>query len=178
MMVNKVKKGLIHIYTGTGKGKTTSALGLAVRASGQGWRILIIQFMKCNSDSGEIKVINHIENIDVIQSGLPSFVKKGNLSEEDIRLAQEGLVKAQQAADSGKYDLIILDEVNVAIHFGLIQLKDVIYLMKNKSEHIELILTGRYAHPELVKLADYVSEILDIKHPYHQGMEMRQGIEF
>ncbi len=177
-MKNKIEKGLIHIYTGAGKGKTTAALGLAIRACGQGWRVLIIQFMKCNSDYGEVKVINQIPNIDLIQSGLPTFVQKNNPSEGDIHLAQEGLTKAQQVVESGKYDLVILDEVNVALDFGLIQLKDVIHLMKKKSEHVELVLTGRHAHPELVKLADYVSEILDIKHPYDQGMETRQGIEF
>lgn len=178
MMVNEVKKGLVHIYTGAGKGKTTAALGLAIRACGQGWRVLIIQFMKCNSDCGEIKVINQISNIDLIQTGLPTFVQKGNPSARDISIAREGLVKAQQAVESGKYDLIILDEINIALHFDLIQLKDVIQLIEKKEEHVELVLTGRHAHPELVKLSDYVSEILDINHPYQQGVKMRRGIEY
>ncbi|MBN2028801.1 cob(I)yrinic acid a,c-diamide adenosyltransferase [bacterium] len=177
-MVKKVKKGLVHIYTGAGKGKTTAALGLAIRACGHDWRTLIIQFMKCHSDYGEAKVINHIANIDLIQTGLPNFIQKGNPSDEDIRLAEEGLVKAQQAVQGGQYNLVILDEINVALDFGLIQLNDVIQLIQKKADSVELVLTGRNAHPELIKLADYVSEILNIKHPYHQGTKNRLGIEY
>ena len=171
-------KRLVHIYTGAGKGKTTAALGLAIRACGHHWRVLIIQFMKGDSGYGELQVIKNISNIELIQTGLPNFVQKGNPSEEDIRLAQEGILKSQQALVSGNYDLVILDEINVAIDFGLIQLNDVIHLVKSKPDNVELVLTGRNAHPELVKWADYVSEILNIKHPYQSGTQNRKGIEF
>jgi len=173
-----LSKGLIHIYTGEGKGKTTSAIGLAVRACGHGWNVLMIQFMKGHSSKGEFQILKNIPNFEFVQTGLPSFIQKGSPTVEDIQLAQEGVLKAQKAVISGNYDLVILDEIHMAIDFGLVQLEEIINLIQNKSTDTELVLTGRNAPPELVKLSDYVSEILDIKHPYHHGKKNRRGIEY
>ncbi len=169
---------MVHIYTGDGKGKTTSAIGLAVRACGHGWHVLMIQFMKGHSNKGEFRILKNIPNFEFVQTGLSNFIQKGNPSLEDIQLAREGILKAQKAVVSGNYDLVILDEILISIDCGLIQLEELIHLIQSKSANTELVLTGRNAHPELVKLSDYVSEILDIKHPYHHGKKHRKGIEY
>lgn len=168
---------LIQVYTGAGKGKTTASLGLALRACGHGWKVLMICFMKGDPDYGEAIISESIPNFTLIQSGLPTFVKKGHPSEEDLRLAQEGFQMAKDTINQRKYDLVILDEINVAVDYGLITLDSLMDLLDNKPESVELVLTGRYAHPEIIKKADLVSEILDIKHPYQKGIGGRKGIE-
>jgi len=172
-----LKKSLIHIYTGNGKGKTTAAIGLGVRATGNGLKVHMVQFMKGRRYS-EIDALEFIPNFTVFQSGRDEFVSKENPDQIDIDLARNGFEHAKKIINAGKYDLVILDEINVAIDFNLIPLKNVIKLLEGKPEKIEVILTGRYADPELVRQADLVSEILEIKHPYNDGVQSRKGIDW
>ncbi len=171
-------RGLVHVYTGTGKGKTTAALGLALRASGHGKKVYIIQFMKGRIDYGELKACKDNPNITIEQFGRPQFVDKDNPEQEDIDFAKQALEKATQIIGSGEYHIVILDEVNVALDFNLVKLEDIIDLIENKPEDVELILTGRNANPEVSRIADYVTEMLAIKHPYEEGQVGRKGIEF
>ena len=176
-MTDKILR-LIHVYSGPGKGKTTASLGLALRACGHGWKVRMICFMKGDPDYGEVKIAKSIPGFELVQSGLPTFVKKGEPSEEDLRLAREGLELAKKTIEEGEHDLLILDEINVAVEYGLIPLEEVVTLMENKPKNLELVLTGRYAHAEIQKRADLVSEILEIKHPYTQGIPGREGVDF
>lgn len=175
---NKMKQGQIQVYTGKGKGKTTAALGLALRACGQGWKVLMISFMKGDPNCGEVKISAKIPNFRLIQTGLSTFVNKKNPSEEDLHLAREGFLIANRAISQEKYDMIILDEINVAVNYGLIPFNEVLDLIDNKPDTIELVLTGRSAPPEIVKRATLVSEILEIKHYYTKGINARKGIEY
>jgi len=172
-----LKKGYIHVYTGPGKGKTTAALGLGLRAAGAGFKVHMIQFMKGRRYS-ELDAIENIPNFTVSQHGRDEFVSKENPEQIDINLAQEGFAHAQEIIKNGKYGVVILDEINVAVDYALISLKDVVELVMNKPEKLELILTGRYAHPELVKIADLVTEMLEIKHPYQNGVQARKGVDY
>ncbi|MGI9951791.1 cob(I)yrinic acid a,c-diamide adenosyltransferase [Moorellaceae bacterium AZ2] len=173
-----MRKGLILVYTGDGKGKTTAALGLALRAVGQGQRVLIIQFMKGSPQYGEIKAAAYLPGLTVVQKGLPTFVKKGDPAPEDIRLAREGLELAKQAVTSREYDLVILDEINVAVDYGLLSEEDVLALMAAKPEGVSLVLTGRYASAKIVDAADMVSEVREVKHHFRQGIPSQAGIEY
>lgn len=175
---NENSRGLIHVLTGPGKGKTTAALGLALRACGHGWKVRMICFMKGDPNYGEMKISGSIPNFELIQSGLPSFVKKGDPSPRDVKLARRGFDLALKTISDDDIDLLILDEINVAVDYGLIPLEEVITLIESKPDRLELVLTGRHAHPEMVKRADLVSEILDIKHPFHAGIEAREGIDY
>lgn len=172
-----LKKGYIHVYTGSGKGKTTAALGLGIRAAGAGMKVHMVQFMKGRRYS-EIDTIETIKNFTLSQHGRDEFVSKERPEKIDIDLAQEGFQYAKDIIGRGEHDLIVLDEINVAVDFHLIALNDVIALIEAKPERLELVLTGRYAHPDLIKLADLVTEMLEIKHPYQQGVLARRGIDF
>ena len=172
-----LEKGDIHVYTGPGKGKTTAALGLGLRAAGAGFKVHMIQFMKGRRYS-ELDALEKLPNFTVSQHGRDQFVSKENPEQIDIDLAQEGFKHAKDIIRNGKYDMVILDELNVAVDYNLISLEDVIKLMKDKPEKLELVLTGRYAHPEISMLADVVTEMLEIKHPYQQGVIARKGIDF
>lgn len=172
-----IKKGLIHIYTGNGKGKTTAAIGVGIRAIGDGLKVHMIQFMKGRRYS-EIDALENIPNFTVVQHGRDEFVSKKNPDKIDIDLAKKGFEHAKKIVKSGEYDVVILDEINVAVDFDLIPLEDILHLIEEKPEKVELILTGRYAHPDVVKLADLVSEILEIKHPYQEGVQSRKGIDW
>ncbi|MBU1356319.1 MAG: cob(I)yrinic acid a,c-diamide adenosyltransferase [Candidatus Edwardsbacteria bacterium] len=171
-------KGMVLVYTGNGKGKTTAALGLACRASGQKKKILMIQFMKGKVNYGELKSAKKLPGFTIKQFGRPSFVDKKNPAPADIKGAREGLAFAAKAIDSGKYDIVILDELNVAMDFNLIPLDEALALISSKPQKLELVITGRYAHPKVIKLADLVSEVKEIKHYYQQGVPARRGIEF
>ncbi|NPV50165.1 MAG: cob(I)yrinic acid a,c-diamide adenosyltransferase [Candidatus Methanofastidiosum sp.] len=171
-------KGLIEVYTGNGKGKSTAAFGLALRASGRGLKSIVVQFMKQGNSYGEHFAIEKIENIDIASFGTPKFVNFKNPSKEDINLAKEALEFSRETIYSLKYDLVILDEINIALHFKLIDLEKVIDILKNKPEGVEVILTGRYAPKELIEIADLVSEIIEVKHPYQKGIAAREGIEY
>jgi cob(I)alamin adenosyltransferase len=171
------KKGLIHVYTGDGKGKTTAAIGLGIRAVGAGFHVHMIQFMKGRRYS-EIDALEKIPNFTVAQFGRDEFVSKKHPAQIDIDLAQKGLDHARDILKNNTYDLVILDEINVAVDFHLLTAQDVVDLMKHKPEEMELVLTGRYASPEIIKHADLVSEILEIKHPFQKGVPCRKGIDW
>lgn len=172
-----MKKGYIHIYTGSGKGKTTAALGLGLRAVGAGFKVYMIQFMKGRRYS-ELDAVEHLSNFTIVQHGRDEFVSKEKPEQIDIDLAQEGFAHAKDIIKNGKYDMVIFDEINVAVDYNLIPLEDVLKLIEEKPEKLELVLTGRYAHPEIVKWADLVTEMLEIKHPYQQGVLARKGVDF
>jgi cob(I)alamin adenosyltransferase len=173
-----LSKGTIQVYTGDGKGKTTAALGLALRACGHGFKVLMIQFMKGSKNYGEVMISAEIPGFTLIQSGLPTFVEKDNPSEEDLRLAKEGLEMARKAVAEASCDILILDEINVAVDYGLVGAKDVLEILKRKPPEMEIVLTGRYAPPEFKELADLVTEMKEIKHHYMSGLGMREGIEY
>jgi cob(I)alamin adenosyltransferase len=174
-----LEKGYIQIYTGNGKGKTTAALGLIMRALGSGMNIFLCQFMK-NNDTGELNILKQFEKqIDVIQCGLGKFcTNRDNPGQDHIDAAQAGFQEAKEAIDSGRYDLIVLDEINVAVYYNLISVEDLISLLKNKPEKTELILTGRYAEQKIYEYADLITEMKEIKHYYKIGVQQRKGIEY
>ena len=167
---------MIHIYTGKGKGKTTAALGLALRASGAGFKVYICQFLK-GSDYCELKSLKKIKSVKVEQFGTKCFVGKTPAA-KDKRLAQQGLAAAEKAIRSKTYNMVVLDEINVALKFKLLELDQVLRLLKKTPGKVELVLTGRSAPAELFKLADLVSEVKEVKHYFKKGIKARKGIEF
>jgi cob(I)alamin adenosyltransferase len=174
-MVEKNGKGLVHIYTGDGKGKTTAALGLAMRAVGQGMKVAFIQFIK-GEPCGEHLFVKEFKPFDIVQISVGDSFKKSKekLSHE----AQETLAYAEHEIHSGEYDLVVLDEIFVAINQGLITIKQVLELLDSKPASVELVLTGRNAPPEISQRADLVTEMLMIKHPFTEGTSARRGIEY
>jgi cob(I)alamin adenosyltransferase len=172
-----LSKGLIHVYTGSGKGKTTTAIGLGIRAAGAGLQVYMVQFMKGRKYC-ELSILDDIEHFSYSQHGRDEFVNKDHPEQIDIDLAVEGLSVAKDLIESNKYDMIILDEINVAVDFGLLPLEEILQLIEKKPTHLELVLTGRYADKEIIRIADYVTEMLEIKHPYQTGVEARKGCEF
>ncbi len=173
-----LERGLIEVYTGDGKGKTTAALGLALRAAGHGFKVYIIQFMKGWPNYGELEAVKHLPGVTLRQFGRAEFVDRDNPDPEDVRMAHDALRYASDAMESGEYDIVILDEINVALDFGLIALEEVLRLLDAKPPTLELVLTGRNAHAEIIRRADLVTEMLNIKHPYAQGVAARRGIEY
>ena len=174
---DKTGLGLVQVYTGNGKGKTTSAIGLAIRAVGHGYKVLMIQFMKGQIDYGEIIAAKKIDGFDIKQFGRPDFVDKANPDPEDIRLAQEGLAYASKMMQSDEYDIIILDEVNVAVEWNLVKPEEVVAAVKARRPGLEIIMTGRHAPPSFKDIADLISEIKEVKHPYQKGILARDGVE-
>ena len=173
-----MEKGLIQVYTGNGKGKTTAALGLALRAVGHGLKVYIIQFMKGNINYGELESAKKLSPyLTIKQMGRETFVSKTNPDPIDIQFAQEGFALAKQVIEGKEYDIVILDEINVAIDYRLIPLSDLLHLLDNKPPTVELILTGRNANPEIIKRADLVTEMVEHKHYYRKGIPAREGIE-
>ncbi|EMR73577.1 cob(I)yrinic acid a,c-diamide adenosyltransferase [Thermoplasmatales archaeon SCGC AB-539-N05] len=172
-----MEKGYIHVYTGPGKGKTTAALGLGLRAAGADLKVCMVQFMKGKRYS-ELNSAEQLSNFTIVQYGRDEFVSKENPEQIDIDFALKGFAYVQEIVKNGKHDMVILDEINVAIDYNLIPLDDVLKLIEEKPEKVELILTGRYAHPELVKNADLVTEMLEIKHPYQKGVLARKGVDY
>lgn len=175
----KLEKGFIQIYTGNGKGKTTSAIGQAVRAAGYGLKTYFVQFMK-EYPYNEIISLSHLSEWITIEQicGDEFVLKKVPAPPEEIKKAKEALTRATDKMLSGKYDLIILDEVCVAIYFGLIKVEDVLPVITSKPENVELILTGRYCPQELIEIADLVTEMNEVKHYYSRGVLSRKGIEW
>ncbi len=176
--MQKLERGLIQVYTGNGKGKTSAAFGLALRAAGRGLRICIVQFIKGGFDYGELYVVNKLPNVTLKAFGRGKFVTAKPPEEQDIELAREALQFAEEAVYSKQYDVVILDEVNVALALKLVRLQDVLKLVKSKPEKMELVLTGRSAPSEIIEIADLVTEMKEIKHPYRKGFQARKGIEF
>ena len=177
------KIGYIQIYTGDGKGKTTASLGLAMRALGRGWHVLIIFFTKGGTDYGELfafrelspKLANHLT---IIQAGLDRIVYEKNKNNADKQAVREGFEFAKKMAKEGKYQLIIMDEANIAIDLDLISVEEMKEFLLNKPKELEVVLTGRHANPEIIELAHLVSEIKPIKHYWDIGVSARKGIEY
>ena len=179
MKRERLQRGMIQVYTGNGKGKTTASLGLALRCIGHGYRVYMIQFMKGDIDYGELIAAQKLLSpyLTIKQMGRADFVNREAPDQIDIDWAQKAFKLAEEILLSGEYDVIILDEINVALDFKLIELEDLLRLLEEKPEDVELILTGRYAKPEVTKVADLVTEMLDIKHYYTTGIDSRKGIE-
>jgi cob(I)alamin adenosyltransferase len=167
------------VYTGNGKGKTTAALGLALRAAGHGRKVFIIQFMKGDPDYGELIAIRRYlgDSIEVVQSGLPTFVDRDDPSPEDRRLAREGMDLAGRVLRAGAHDLVILDEVNVALDYGLVNLKELLEEVSHRAPGVDVVLTGRSAPAALLAAADLVSEVVEVKHHYRRGVPAQKGVE-
>jgi cob(I)alamin adenosyltransferase len=174
-MVEKNGKGLVHVYTGDGKGKTTAALGLAMRAAGQGMKVAFIQFIK-GEPCGEHLFTKEYKPFEIVQISIGDSFKKSKtqLSQE----VQQTLAYAEQEIHSGNYELVVLDEIFVAVNQGLITVKQVLELLDSKPASVELVLTGRNAPPEISQRADLVTEMLMIKHPFTDGTTARRGIEY
>jgi len=174
----RLEKGLVQVYTGDGKGKTSAAFGLALRAVGRGLKVYIIQFIKGGFDYGELYIVEKIPNLKLATFGRGRFVTEIPPSEEDSKLVREAFALAKKVVKSGEYDVVVLDEVNVALNLKMIGVNEVIDLIKSKPKHVELILTGRYAPVQIIDAADLVTEMREIKHPYMQGVPPRKGIEY
>lgn len=172
------KVGLVMVNTGPGKGKTTAALGVALRAIGHHHAVKMIQFMKGDPFYGEILVRDRLPELEIEQFGLDRFVDPKSPEPEQIARAQAGFEAARGAVMSGDYHVVILDEVNVAMAFGLVDTGAVVDLLRNKPGHVEVILTGRDAPEAIVEAADYVNVVTDVKHPYQKNIPARVGIEF
>ena len=174
------RHGLIIVHTGDGKGKTTAALGLALRAFGAGLKVLILQFIKGRKKSGELNALEVLKNfsptIEIRQCGL-GFITKENFAEQK-KSARSALELAQSEILSGAWDLIILDEINYAVKFGLVDAAELLELIKIRPPHLHLVFTGRDALPELIDKADLVTEMKLIKHPFQNGIVAQSGIEF
>ena len=170
-------RGYVHVYTGNGKGKTTAALGLALRASGAGLKVFIGQFIKGQAYSELELIARDLKNISVKQYGLGCFIVD-TPTIKDREAARKGFDEIQQIIKNGKYDLLILDEVNIALYYKLIELDELLALIRGKPPGLELVLTGRYAAEEIIAAADLVTEMKEVKHYYQKGIEARKGIEF
>jgi len=178
MARQRLENGLVQVYTGDGKGKTSAAFGLALRAIGRGLKVYIVQFIKGGFDYGELHIVEKIPNLKLATFGRGRFVTEIPPSEEDSKLAREAFELAKKVVKSGEYDVVVLDEVNVALNLKMISIDEAVDLIKNKPQHVELILTGRYAPVQIIDAADLVTEMREVKHPYAQGVPPRKGIEF
>jgi cob(I)alamin adenosyltransferase len=179
LVTAKSGKGLVQVFTGDGKGKTTAALGAILRAAGHGLNIFIIFFIKGSYAYGEFSALAKLPNVRVASFGLRQFInKRAGINPEEKRQAEVALTAAREAVNSGDYDLVVLDEINIALDFHLIEIDDVIDIIKDKPSHVELILTGRNADSRLIEIADLVTEMVKVKHPFDKGVKAREGIEY
>jgi cob(I)alamin adenosyltransferase len=172
-----MERGTVQLYTGDGKGKTTASMGAALRAAGHGKRVLVIQFMKGRL-YGELAAVERIVGFSIEQYGRDEFVDPKKPEQVDIDLARKGWERALEASKDEELELLVLDEINVAVSFGLIELSEVVEFVKCKPDRLELILTGRYAPDELIELADTVTEMREVKHHYQKGVKARKGVEY
>lgn len=177
------KHGYIQVYTGDGKGKTTASLGLAMRALGRNWKVLLIMFTKGGDNYGELTSFKNLsesisKNLTIEQAGLDRIVYSDNKNIDDEQVIKEGFKKAKSAILNNEYNLIILDELNIAIDLKIIDVDDVVELLKNKPADMEVVLTGRNAHEKIIEIADLVSKIEPIKHYWDKGVVAREGIEY
>lgn len=175
--------GYIQVYTGNGKGKTTASLGLAMRALGRGWKVLIIMFTKGGNDYGELISFSRLspelmDKVKIVQAGLDRIVYSSNVSVDDCKQVQTGWKIAKEAIKNDEYQLIILDEANIALDLKLIDLNEMLEVLKNKPDKMEIVLTGRNAKQEIIDIAHLVSEIIPVKHYWDKGIQARKGIEF
>jgi cob(I)alamin adenosyltransferase len=173
-----IGKGYVQVYTGSGKGKTTASLGLAVRAAGHGLKTVIIQFMKGWIDYGELAGVRMLAPyVEIHQAGRDTFVNRKNPDPEDVRLALEGWELASGIISRREADIVVLDEINCAMDFGLLPVGEVLEAIRRKPDGMELILTGRGAPPEIIDAADLVTEMREIRHYYAKGVDARVGVE-
>lgn len=168
-------KGYVHVYTGNGKGKTTAALGLSLRAVCAGKKVYFGQFIKGMKYS-ELESQSILPNFEIHQFGRDCFIFN-KPTKEDIQLAKDGLEACRKILTEGKHDVVVLDELNIAIYYKLFNVEEAIDAIKNRAPHVEVIITGRYAEEKLIELADLVTEMTEIKHYYRQGVPARKGIE-
>ncbi|KEI01760.1 cob(I)yrinic acid a,c-diamide adenosyltransferase [Clostridium botulinum] len=168
-------KGYIHVYTGNGKGKTTCALGLSLRAVCAGKKVFFGQFVKGMKYS-ELEAVKYLPGFEMKQYGRNCFIFN-NPSKEDINIAKEGLKDIEDILKKGDYDIVVMDELNIALYYKLFSIEEVIKILDNRKENVEVIITGRYASNELINKADLVTEMKEIKHYYSKGVEAREGIE-
>ena len=177
------KHGYIQVYTGDGKGKTTASLGLAMRALGRCWKVLIVMFTKGGNDYGELISFRNLspeiaKNLTIVQAGLDRIVYEQNKNADDEAEIKKGWELAKKVIENDEYNLVILDEANIAIDLGLIELQDMLNVLKNKPEEMEIVLTGRNARQEIIDIAHLVSEIKPVKHYWDTGIAARKGIEY
>jgi cob(I)alamin adenosyltransferase len=173
-----LRRGLVQIFTGDGKGKTSAAIGAVIRALGHGLKVYIAFLMKGDYPYGERSILSQLPNVTMESFGTKGFVDPTNIKPEEKGQAKKALAAARKAMLSGSYDLVVLDEVNLAVAWNLVELDEVLKLIEEKPEGVELILTGRRADSKLVKAADLVTEMLKIKHSYDDGVVAREGIEY
>jgi cob(I)alamin adenosyltransferase len=179
MTPDKLEKGFVSVFTGDGKGKTSTAIGIASRAAGHGLRIFFAFFLKAsNYVHGERKSLSLLSEVTFESFGCEGWVDKDNIRPEDIEQAKKGFSASRNSMLSGDYDVIIMDEVNMAVNLGLIPVDDMLELIDEKPANVELILTGRYADAKIIQAADLVTEMLMIKHPYNNGIQARRGIDY
>jgi cob(I)alamin adenosyltransferase len=178
--MNDVRRGLIIVNTGPGKGKTTAAMGTALRAVGNGMRVLMLQFIKGSWHYGELDAVKAFGDRWLMKQMGRGFVKVGGAETdpEDVRLVQEAWAEGEKAILSGEWDLVVLDEINYAISYGMLDANKVAEALKRKPEMVHVILTGRNAHPAIVELADTVTEMRQVKHAYEKGVMAQRGIEY
>jgi len=180
---NWAQHGYIQVYTGDGKGKTTASLGLAMRALGRSWKVLIIMFTKGGNDYGELNSFRQLsdkisDNLTIVQAGLDRIIYKNNKNDDDTKEIKKGWELAKKAIQNNEYQLIIMDEANIAIDLKILDVNEVVEVLKNKPEEMEVVLTGRNAHPKIVEIAHLVSKIEPVKHYWDTGVAARKGIEY
>src|SRR5512146_2483990 len=175
-----VRRGLIIVHTGPGKGKTTAAMGTALRAVGQGMRVLMLQFLKGSWHYGELDAVQAFGDRFVMKQMGRGFVKVGgaDTDPEDVRMVEEAWREAEEAIASGQWDLVVLDEINYAISYGMLDAAKVVAALRRRPEMVHVILTGRNAHASIVELADTVTEMRQVKHAYEKGVMAQRGIEY
>lgn len=177
-MTRETAFGKVHVITGPGKGKTTAAFGMALRAAGHGFTVCVVQFLKHAETTGEVIAARNIAEISVKQFGTGKFVDFKHVTDEDRSCADRALAFAASLLENGSFDMVILDEVNTAAHFGLVSPGDVVRVVNSRAKGVEVVLTGRNAPDELFEVADYVSAVKVEKHPYDTGLKARKGIEW
>ena len=175
------KGGLIIVYTGKGKGKTTAALGIALRATGYGKKTCMIQFIKGSWHYGEMDSSKRLEpefEMIAIGKGFVGIIDDKSSKEDHEKIAKEAIKISYEKMQSGKYDIVILDEINYAVNLGLISVEDVLNIIRLKPQEMDLVLTGNYARDKVIEMADLVTEMKEIKHPFQQGVKAKKGIDF
>jgi len=175
---HKLERGLVQVYTGNGKGKTSAAFGAALRAAGRGLKVYVIQFIKGGFDYGELHIAEKIPNLKLNAFGRGKFITETPPAQEDVHFAREAFDLARKVVEGGEYDMVVLDEINVVVNLKMVSMDEVVQLIKKKPNHVELILTGRYAAAQIIEVADLVTEMKEIKHPYAKGVPPRKGIEY
>lgn len=175
-----VRKGLIIVNTGPGKGKTTAAMGTALRAVGNGLKVLMLQFLKGSWHYGELDAVQAFQGQFVMRQLGRGFVKVGGAETdpEDVKMVEEAWKQAEEAIVSGEWDLVVLDEINYAISYGMLDPGKVVEALRRRPEMVHVILTGRNAHPSIVEIADTVTEMREVKHAYQKGIQAQRGIEY